>query len=407
MVFRSIKFLTAVFSLMWLGACGTSNTTEADAHDESAHQEEAHEHGHEEEGGMGKVHLSAMKVRSLDIRIDTIPYRALSDVVFANGQLQVPPQYEATVTAVLGGNITSIKVMEGDRVRKGQILAYLAHPDLVQLQSDYAKAFNQLQYLEKEYERQKRLYEEEVGSGQRFQEVAAQYEALRAEVKSYEAQLKQLGLNVSRIQKADFYQQVPIVSPINGYIEKVWVQIGQFVAPTTAMFAIVNTDKLHADLMVFEKDVALVKEGQMVSFRVESAGGEPLRARIFAVGKQFEQNPKALHVHAEILDKRDYLIPGMYINGRIEVAQQAVRALPEEAIVDENGVPYIFVAEQTQEDGQEAWVFEPVEIRTGDRYDGWVEVKLLEPLSPGTLVAWSGAYYLVSEMQKGELEHSH
>src|SRR5690606_35137633 len=109
----------------------------------------------------------------------------------ANGQLEVPPQNEASVTAILGANIVSITVIEGDDVKKGQVLAYLSHPNLTRLQSDYLEAYSSLQFLEQEFQRQQRLYEEEVGSGKTFQQAQADYHAKQAMVKSYASQLRQ------------------------------------------------------------------------------------------------------------------------------------------------------------------------------------------------------------------------
>lgn len=408
-----IKIIILAFITSFMAACG--NDTSGDGHEQKegehgeSHGGNGEKGGHEghSEGGMKEVHLSDLKFESLGIRVDSLPNRSLSGVVYANGQLEVPPQHEATVTAVLGGNITSIEVIEGDQVKKGQTLAYLAHPDISKLQSNYLKAYNQKQYLEKEYKRQKRLYEEEVGSGQKFQEVESQFQSAKAEMKSYETQLKQLNLDISYIRKGNIYDQIPVVSPIDGYIEKVLLQVGQYVAPANAMFKIVNTKHIHADLMVFEKDVARVKKGQKVSFTVESAGSDPLTARIYSVGKKFEQNPKAVHVHAEIEQKKEYLIPGMYINGKIQTESETMKALPEGAIVEEEGKPYIFLAEKHNEDGKTEWAFKPVEIRTGLTDEGWVEIKLLEPLPEGSQVAWNGAYYLISEMKKSQTSHSH
>ena len=371
-------------------------------HSETGGEEEGHE-----EGGMGVVHLSELQFNSLDIKVDTLPTRPLSGVVEANGQLEVPPQHEATVTAILGANVTSIKVIEGDRVKKGQVLAYLSHPNLTRLQTDYIQAYQQLQFLEQENQRQQRLYEEEVGSGKTYQQTRADYQSMRGQVKGYEAQLKQLGLRVKKLQAGDIYEYVPAVSPIDGYVEKVMIQVGQYVDPQTEMFALVNTEHVHADLMVFEKDVYKVKEGQQVIFTVASVPGNTLSAEIYSVGKQFEQNPKAVHVHAEINKKEDFLIPGMYINGKIHTASESVKALPEEAIIEEAGKPYIFTAEAHEEDGQTEWAFTPVEIRTGTTDEGWTEINLLEPLPEGTQVAWNNAYYLIAEMQKSQTSHGH
>jgi cobalt-zinc-cadmium efflux system membrane fusion protein len=355
----------------------------------------------------GELHLSDQKFKSLGIKLDTIPIRPLSGLVTANGQLEVPPQHEATVTAILGANVTSIQVIEGDKIEKGQVLATLAHPNFTQLQTAYVKAFYQMQFLEKEYNRQKKLYEESVGSGKVFQQTEADYQSIKGEVRGYEAQLKLLQMDPQKIRSGELYENIPVISPIDGYIEKVKIQIGQYVDPQKEMFMIVNIEHIHADLMVFEKDAHKVKKGQDILFTVESAPGITLSAKIYSVGKQFEQNPKAIHVHAEIEDKKDLLIPGMYINGRIHTEGELVNALPEEAIIERDGRDYVFSASSHEENGETEWEFKLIEVRTGLINDGWVEIKLLQPLAEGTLIAWDNAYYLISEMNKGETEHGH
>ena len=400
---RSINILMLALSLTLFLGCEENSNSEKDTQETKASDSKETKGHNEEEGGMRSVHLSEMKFNSLGIKVDTLPKKALSGIVEANGQLEVPPQYEATVTAVLGGNINSIKVIEGDKVNKGQILAYLSHPTLTKIQTDYINAYNRMQFLEKEFARQKRLYEAEVGSGKSFQQTQADYQSVQGEVRGYESQLRQLNLSVSRVRNGELYEYIPVVSPIEGYIEKVKVQIGQYVEPQTSMFMVVDIEHVHADLMVFEKDIYKVKEGQKISFTLESVPGSNLTGEIYSVGKQFEQNPKAVHVHAEIDNKKDYLIPGMYIKGKIRTGEDAVTALPEEAVIEEEGNPYIFTAQKHQKDSKTEWELKPVQVRTGINEDGWVEIKLLEPLSEGTLVAYNNAYYLMGEMKKGEL----
>lgn len=351
------------------------------------------------------VHLSELKFNSLGIKVDFLPKRALSGLIKANGQLEVPPQHEATVTAVFGANITSIEVIEGDKVFKNQVLAYLAHPNLTNIQTEYVRSYQQMLYLEKEYARQQRLYEGEVGSGKTLQQTEAEYKATLAETKGLQAQLKQLSLDPEKIRNGDIYEQVPVVSPIDGYMEGVEIQIGQFVDPQTTLFMIVNNEHIHADLMVFEKDVYLVKKGQKVSFTVQSIPNGRLTGTIYSVGKQFEQNPKAVHVHAEIDQKESFLIPGMYINGNIYTSGNEVLALPEAAIVKDEGATFMFVGEKHMEGGEVEWEFTPVEVKTGLETEGWIEIKLLEPLPNDTQIAWDSAYYLISEMKKGETGH--
>ena len=356
-----------------------------------------------EEEHVEEVHFSTQQFQSLRMKVDTLPLRNISSYVDANGQLEVPPQNEAAVTAVIGANIISIKVIEGDKIKKGQVLAYLNHPDLIKLQTDYINSWNQLQYIDKEYQRQKKLYDEKVGSGKEFQKTQADYQSMKGTVVGYEAQLRLLGLSLMKIQQGEIYDQVPVSTPISGYVRHVNVKTGQYVQPQTEMFEIVNIDHIHTDLMVFEKDMHKVKEGQKVKFSIESLPGKELEATIYSVGKAFEQDPKAIHLHAEIHNKEGLLIPGMYVRGRIIIDDVRCYALPEAAVIRDGDKYFIFTAEKKDEDGEVEWEFVPEEIIVGAMDNGWIEVKLLQPLEEGTTVAWNNAYYLLAEMKKGEL----
>ena len=392
---------------LFLAACGKSEKTESGetGHSEEAGNMAAHEE-HEDENP-GTLHLPAYKVEKMKIEVDTLPLRNLHSYVVSNGTLEVPPQHEATVTAILGANILEILVMEGDKVSKGEVLAYVQHPRLSELQTRYLQNYHQLQYLQKEYERQKALYSAHVGSGKDFQKTESEYESLKAGLTGLESQLRQLNLDPERIKSERIYEKVPVISPINGYIEKVFVQLGQYVNPQDRLFMVVNTDYIHADLMVFEKDVHLIRAGQELSFTVQSLPDEEITARIYSVGRTFEQNPKAVHIHARIDRKNEFLIPGMYISARINTGDRKVHALPESAIIAEGEKKFIFAASQHVEDGEKEWEFQMIEVWTGVQDGDWVEVHLFEKLPEGTKVVWENAYYLISEMKKSQTSHSH
>lgn len=373
-------------------------------------QDNAHKkhdkHDHEE---TNKVHFSASRLASLGIKVDTLPERSLSKNIKVNGRLALFPQHRATVTAILGANVTAINVIESEKVEKGQILAYLSHPNLTNLQAAYIRAYNQMQFLEKEYQREEHLYEAGVGSGRTYQQAQANFLAMKGEVAGYEAQLMQLNIDAKKTRAGKILQNVPVVSPTDGNIERVLIQLGQFVDPNEALFMIMNLEHIHADLMVFEKNVSQVREGQKVSFRVESIPGKTLSARIFAVGKNFEQSPKAVRVHAEIEQIENFLIPGMYIYGEINTGSSLVNALPESAVVKEGAQTYIFLAEIPHKNNNkvEEWMFKPIEVVTGTAEDGWIEIKLMNPLPKKAKVVWNNAYYLIAEMKKGETAHEH
>ena len=396
--------IKSVFLLLTIGlliaSCGGGDDHAGHDHGESGHEEHGDEH--EEE-----VHFSEQQFASLNMKIDSLRYRNINSYVQANGQLEVPPQNEAIVTAVIGSNVKSIKVIEGDKIKKGQVLAYLSHPDLISVQTEYASNWNQLAYLKEEYERKKKLYEDNVGSGKEYQKSKSAYFSMKSQVSGDESKLRLLGISPKKIQEGTIYDQVAVTSPISGHIRTVEVKTGQFVQPEKELFEIVNIEHIHADLMVFEKDMHKVKEGQRVTFTTESAPGKELEATIYSVGKAFEQDPKAIHLHAEIENKQGLLIPGMYINGRIIAEDVKTYALPESAVVREGDKYFIFTAKKEQDNGEIEWAFQPVEVNVGGIDNGWIEIKLLQELSIGTQLAYNNAYYIMAEIKKGEAEHTH
>lgn len=390
------KLTYIISAILFLGLFACTGTEKS--------QEESHDHEHEESAN--EIHLTPQKFKNLKIELDTMQSHTFEGIVYTNGSLEVPPQHEATVTAVLGGNVVSIEVIEGENVKKGQTVAYLSHPNFINIQTAYLKAFHNDAYLSKQFDRQTKLSEAEIGAGKDMQKSKSEYLTNKGDMNGYAAQLKQLNLSLKYIQEGNLYDRIPVKSPIAGSIEAVDIQIGQFVEQQTIMFKLVNTEHVHADFMVFEKDVMFVKEGQTIEFTV-ATNNRPLRAKIISVGKRFEESPRAVHVHAEIEEKEQNLVAGMYIKGKIFTQENEMMALPESAIITEEGKTYIFINTQTKEVQNEEYAFQMIEVKTGKQEGGWIEINLLTPLPENAKIVQNGAYYLIAEMLKGETAHDH
>src|SRR5690554_2460303 len=385
-------YIISTFMFMAFSACTSSEVQQ--------NEEDHHDHAHDE------VHLSPQKFNGLKIKLDTLQKHTFEGIVYTNGKLQVPPQHEATITAVLGGNVVSIEVIEGTDVKKGQTVAYLSHPNFINIQTAYIKAYHNDEYLSKQLARQQKLSDAEIGAGKELQKINSEYLSNKGDMNGYAAQLKQLNLDLKYIQSGKLYERIPVVSPIAGSIEAIDIQIGQYVDAQKEMFKVVNTEHVHADFLVFEKDVVHVKKGQQIEFTVATSK-QPLRAEIISVGKRFEESPKAIHVHAEIEEKDFHLVAGMYIKGKIFTQANELMALPESAVITEEGKTYIFITTQTAEQQKEEFEFKMVEVKTGKQEGGWIEIDLLESLPPNAQIVQNGAYYLIAEMMKGETEHDH
>ena len=395
------KFILLFILSVLVTACG--NKKNHNKNDNHSHNEEQKTNVNDKHIEREGVMLSEQQYDALQIKVDTLALRNMSGYVEANGTLEVPPQNEAAITTVVGANVVSIEVIEGDKVNKGQVVAYLSHPNIIKLQTDYLNALSNSNFLKKSYERQQKLYDAGVGSGANFQKAEAEYDVSKAMMNGLKAQLKMLNINTSSVSNGTIAQQIPLRSPIEGFVQKVEVKTGQYVEPQTELFEIVNTHHVHADLMVFEKDVYKVKKGQKVTFTVQSKPNTELTAEIYSVSKTFEDNPKAVHVHAEIENKEGYLIPGMYIQGKIQVEKTNTKSLPESAIIKDGDRYLVFSAEKENNE----WSFKPIEVSLGTKDGNWIAVKFSKNIEPNTKFAYNNAYYLIAEMKKGEAEHEH
>jgi membrane fusion protein, heavy metal efflux system len=390
-----------ILILLAIAFASCTNEQSKDPHADHAHDEVADAaHPHDDD----VLEIDKKVFESMNIKFDSLIRRNLSEAVYATGHLRLPPNNEATVTAMVGANIRDIKVIEGDKVAKGQTLVIMHHPNLVELQTNFIELASELEYLETEYERQKKLFDLDANSGKSFQKVKSEYLSKSARYKGEKKKLQMLGISTDNVLNGEITENIAIKSPIPGFVTKVAVRNGQYINPNDEILSIVNNDHIHADLMIFEKDAMKVKKGQKVRFSTEYIPDRELNAEIYSVGKVFEENPKAVHIHAEIKDNKEGLIPGIYIKGTILIDSSKVNALPESALVRDGKDFYAFVYEGKDDDHVQ---LRRVKVITGLIKDGWVEVKSILSNEKVMKIAQTQAYFLQAEMDKGSVGHSH
>lgn len=350
-------------------------------------------------------------------RLENLPLR---DTVKCSGFLELPPQNKADVSTVMPGRVRKIYVREGDKVNSGDVLAELVDPAYPELQADYQKSASQTEYLRKEYRRKKRLHEEDIGSTKQLEKIRSEYESVVAEKFSLESKLKLLGLDPGKILEGKTYESIPIKSPINGYVRVVKTNTGEHAGSNEELFEIVDNEHIHIDLMVYEKDIHRIRVNQEVLFKyTNQPGGRFYKARIFSVGKAFENNPRVVRVHAEPVDQEEGLLPGMFVEGHIVTGTETVQVLPEQAVVNDSGKKIVFMLRENGHDDlsepdhdhvngdQDSAEFTPIRVKAGITDAGYTQLRFYEQLPDDARFVTKGAYYLLSEMSKGEGGHSH
>jgi cobalt-zinc-cadmium efflux system membrane fusion protein len=381
-------FLIFVLSTLMFSGCNHQT--------ETSETEERH---HEESENM--VELTPAQYKVAGIELGSIEQRNLSNVIKVNGILETPPQSLASINAVIGGFVKKTSLLPGNRIEKGEVVVVMEHPDYIQLQLDYLDSDSKLTYLELEFARQKGLQEKNVSSAKTFQRTTADYKSIKARVSALEQKLALIGIDANQLRESEkISRTIKVYSPISGYVSRVNVNIGKYMNPADVMFEIVNTEHLHAELTVFEKDISKIKEGQRIRFTLPNEDNVERLATVHLIGRLINEH-RVVKVHGHLDKEDEQYLPGMYIKAFIELSNNTVNALPEEAIVQSGGKHYIYIFKGNRtEDNLEMSDFEMIEIREGVTEGLYTEVALPDTFDINSnQIVIKGAYSLISKMK--------
>ncbi len=342
--------------------------------------------------GSDRITLSNEQVSTAGIRSGKLVEKALSVTLSCNGSVEVPPQSLVSVSLPMEGYVKKINFYSGTKVRRGDLLAVLEHPRYLDIQKDYMILGNNLAVLKQDLERQEILAKEDAASQKKLMQARAEFQNALVQHSALAEQLKLLGIDPGKITPENLSSEVKVFAPINGYVKENYANTGELMTAGQSIMDLEDVSHLHVHLVVYEKDINRVREGQEVEFTTE-AGQGLYKATIVTVGKSIHDESRSADVHVHIRNPDAALMSGMYVKARILMESKTVYALPEEGISDENGQSYVFVREGND--------FLRLPVRTGTSQDGFVEI-----ISPDNLlgkeIVLAGAYYLNASIGEEE-----
>ncbi len=403
---NKIKIYSGILAAFIIASIFSFNACNKKAEGNKTEATEAHKEGEEAPAeGVKEVHLNEAQYKATGLVLAGFEKKNLSEVINTNGYTKLPPQNQAQVSVPLAGTIKTIKVIEGQYVKIGQVLATLQSIAYNNLRLEREKLNEQLHqsevnldYLKLEYARQKELSDENVNAKKVFQKVSSDMRMEEGRIKGLQSQIRILSQNIDIGGNSDS-PIINITAPISGHITDVNINIGSAVEVGKSLFSIVDNSKMHVDLLVYEKDLFKVKVGQAVRFILTNQNGAEFKGVIFNIGKSFENETKSVAVHADIVNEKHTLIPGMYVNALINIGSHTVDALPQEAVIKAEGREFIFILEG---DEKGEYHFQRIEVKTGASQLGFVQITPLHAFDDKKNIVVKGAYYLQSHLQVSE-----
>jgi cobalt-zinc-cadmium efflux system membrane fusion protein len=323
------------------------------------------------------------------IAIGSLQTTKMQKIIKVNGFIDVPPQNMVSISIPMGGYVKQANLIPGEKVSKGAVLALLEDASYVSLQQDYLTAKSKLVFLEADYNRQKALNVSKTSSDRQFQLATSEYESQKYLVKSLSEKLQLMGIVPTSLNENNISKSISFRSPISGYVTKVNVNAGKYVAPTDVLFEIMDPSDLHARLIVFENDATALKSGNKVTFTVNNKLDKTYDAKVHLVTPNIE-NERTTEVHCDVVTANTGLFPGTFINAQIELNDVNVSALPAASIVKWQNKTYVFVE-------RDSLTYEMVPVVAGMESKGMIEIT--SGISVDQKVVVANAYTLLMKLK--------
>src|SRR5690554_209872 len=315
-------------------------------------------------------------------------------VIKINGTIDVPPEGRVEISNYYGGYVRNLALLTGQHVKKGEVLFSLENPEYVEMQQDFLEAESQLLYLKSDYERQQTLREENIASQKNLLKAESDYHTTLAKVEGLKKKLELLNINAASVNPGNLISQLAIRAPFSGYVTAVNTLNGAFLSPSDVALSLINTDHIHIDLKVFEKNIASLKEGQSIRFRLPDDRKASFEAEVFMIGKAIEADNRMINVHAHLKDETQngLFTPGMYVEAEIQSSDKQSMALPSEAVIEVANQYFVLVLVERREGEM---VFAKKEVKPGDTANALVEITNASEFKESDEILVKGAFNLI------------
>lgn len=349
-----MKNIIIIFGIFFVIACGNKKITQEATQKPTATVDDV-------------VILTDSQLALSKIELGKLEYRSISTILKLNGRIDVPPQNLISVSMPLGGYLKSTELLPGMHIKKGELVAIMEDQQYIQLQQDYLITKNKLVFSKTEYLRQKELNLSKATSDKLFQQTEMDYKSLLITLGALNEKLKLININTTNLNESTIANNVKIYSRITGFVSKVNVNIGKYVNPTDVLFELINPSDFHLNLKVFEKDIGKLSIGQKLRAYSNNFPDTKNDCEIILISRDISpERTVDVHCHFNRYDKM--LLPGMYMNADVEVMTNNAASVPEEAIVDFEGLNYVFVKKDKNQ-------FAMVKVETGTHENGYIEIK--------------------------------
>ncbi len=223
------------------------------------------------------------------------------------GMIDVPPYSVHEIHARTKGFIREIHVLEGQHVKKGDVLASIESPEFAALQKEYLSAEALYNWQEKSFFRTKSLYASGSVSEKEFQLAEKDYVLAKSQYKGLKAELQAIGFDTDKMLDEPA-KQLHIRSTTHGMVTKIDVHTGTHVIPESHLFTLIDKSHMHIEIFVPSGQMHQVSDSSRF-FIIHNS--DTLHGEVYLINYQVE-NDNTVRIHGHFTDERkaQAILPG-------------------------------------------------------------------------------------------------
>jgi cobalt-zinc-cadmium efflux system membrane fusion protein len=303
------------------------------------------------------------------------------------------------ISSPLQGRVVEVRAKLGDRIKAGDIVLVVDSPDIAQAYSEYVKEDSDLQYAVRAHELAKDLYENKAMPLKDLKQAENELVKARAEFRRAKERLLSLRIPAEELDKPLDKQKITsrfeMKSPLTGIVVERAVTPGQSVGGDAGqvLFTVADLDMLQVVADVYERDLALVKEGQYAKVAVEAYPGAAFPATVAAVGDVVDPNTRTIKLRAWVNNAEHKLKPEMFARLHLRVGDTTpLLTIPREAVLETDGKQFVYVVEGADQYVKREVIVSPISPES---------VRVVEGLASGQRIVVKGAVLIKGQEAKG------
>ena len=323
------------------------------------------------------------------VQIVTLEPRSMTRSLRLTGAVAYNAFHTTPVITQVGGPVSRILVVPGQRVHEGQPLLEVSSPDYSLLLATYVKARDTLRVADKNYERAQDLYNHHAIAERDLLQAESDKIQAQADLNAAEQGLKILGIkDPEQLAKSPSSSpQIPVLAPIAGEVVERDVSPGQLLTPgTTQTFVISDMSTVWILANIYQGDLADVKVGDIVTVTTDSYP-DTFHGKISFISPALDPNTRTLQARIVVDNAGEKLKNNMYCVATVVAGTvRNALAVPDSAVLrDDENQPFVYI-----ESGANQFSRRSVEI--GESQKG--NTQILKGLSAGDKVVGDGSLFL-------------